>query len=230
MAVAAGLAGLVLTVLLFRAPAPAPARPRTARPSLELGPTKGTAGDPLFAEESSLRDPTPLFLPTEWNSEQKEVVLRAPDSIFPPYGAKPMFSDARLRLDLPPAIAVPASPADALSDNPPGHPFLGLGRVDHVILPLLPRGAFVAIVAADSGMRVFSQELTDVPPDLADAPPEGGAWQFMAAVDPAGLVGPLVPTVRSGTSADRYFLDYLREKLRIGERLPPGFYRISIGP
>jgi hypothetical protein len=48
--------------------------------------------------------------------------------------------------------------------------------------------------------------------------------------DAAGLVGPLVPTIRSGTAADAYFLKYLTESLRVGERLSPGFYRISVGP
>jgi len=53
----------------------------------------------------------------------------------------------------------------------------------------------------------------------------------MAAVDPAGLVGPVVPTVRSGVSeVDDYFARYLEETLRVGQRLAPGFYRISVGP
>jgi len=39
-----------------------------------------------------------------------------------------------------------------------------------------------------------------------------------------------VQTLRSGTDADGYFLKYLTESLRVGERLSPGFYHISIGP
>ncbi len=82
--------------------------------------------------------------------------------------------------------------------------------------------------------------------DLEEAPPllRAGAWQpleFMAAVDPAGLVGSLMPTVRSVTPPDNHFpqLDaealqwlekYLAQKLRVGERLGPGFYRICVGP
>jgi hypothetical protein len=55
--------------------------------------------------------------------------------------------------------------------------------------------------------------------------------EFVAAVDPAGLVGPLVPTVRSGVEeVDNFFQNYLARTLRVGERLAPGFYRICVGP
>ena len=55
--------------------------------------------------------------------------------------------------------------------------------------------------------------------------------EFIAAVDTAGLVGPLVPTVRStDADVDDYFGRYLAETLRVGQRLAPGFYRISVGP
>jgi hypothetical protein len=70
---------------------------------------------------------------------------------------------------------------------------------------------------------------------LADArPPAAAQWrpmEFIAAVDPSGLVGPLVPTSRSGADdVDTYFGHYLADTLRVGQRLAPGFYRITVGP
>jgi hypothetical protein len=55
--------------------------------------------------------------------------------------------------------------------------------------------------------------------------------EFLAAVDPAGLAAPLTLTTRSGVEdVDTYFQNFLAHTLRVGERLAPGFYRISVGP
>jgi hypothetical protein len=123
---------------------------------------------------------------------------------------------------------VPASAAAALADDPPGVPLLGFGRTDEPVTPLAARGAFVEVVAAGGGRPVLAEALT------AAAPPADAPWQpmeFMAAVDAAGLVGPLVATVSSGAGpVDAYFRRYLADTVRIGARLAPGFYRISVGP
>jgi hypothetical protein len=53
----------------------------------------------------------------------------------------------------------------------------------------------------------------------------------VAAVDAAGLVAPAAITRRSGfEDVDSYFQNFLVQTLRVGERLSPGFYRISVGP
>lgn len=231
LAVFAGAAVLALGIALFRSPRPAAApAPSHSKLTLRLGEPEGTPADPLFREDAEAHDPTPLFLPTRWNSSEKEVSRREPNGAFESFGPKLAFSETGLALSLPPPVAVPARPADALDANPPGHPFVGIGRTDSPPPVVSARSAFVEIVAAGTGQRVFARALTGLPPGVADAPPEGGAWEFMAAVDAAGLVGTLVPTVRSGTPADGYFLNYLVRTLRIGERLSPGFYRISVGP
>lgn len=230
-AVIAGALALALVAALFRAPTP-PRSPTisSAKPTLSLGPSQGASSDPLFSEDAALNDPTPLFLPTQWNSTQKEAPLRASDIAFTGYEPKFAFGATDLNLSLPPATSVPSRPAEALVVNPPGHPYLGLGRTSGTVQALSPRGAYIEIVAAGSGQQVLSQPLVDLPSQVADSPPGEGAWQFMAAVDVAGLVGPLIQTVRSGTPSDGFFLDYLSQKLRVGERLPPGLYRISVGP
>jgi hypothetical protein len=69
---------------------------------------------------------------------------------------------------------------------------------------------------------------------ITGAPPGKGGWapvEFVARVDAAGLVGPLVVTERSGLEeVDVFFANYLARTLRVGERLAPGFYRICVGP
>jgi hypothetical protein len=53
----------------------------------------------------------------------------------------------------------------------------------------------------------------------------------VAAIDPTGLAAPLTITTRSGVDeVDAYFQNFLARTLRVGERLAPGFYRISVGP
>ncbi len=231
VAAVAGAAALAFGISLFRplgAPPPRAASPPTL--ALQIGAQPGSPADPLFQEDAQAHDPTPLFLPTQWNSSEKEVPRREPSQTFENFGAKLVFSEINLALDLPSPTAVPERTADALDSNPPGQPFVGIGRSDSPPPVVSLRSAFLEIVAAGSGQRVFSQALIGLASGVADSPPEGGAWQFMAAVDAAGLVGALVPTVRSGTTSDGYFLDYLVRTFRVGDRLAPGFYRISVGP
>jgi hypothetical protein len=89
--------------------------------------------------------------------------------------------------------------------------------------------AYVEIVDAGTGRSVFGAPVNDAQPPTSSVP-----WQpmeFMAAVDSSGLVGPVVPTTRSGVAeVDAYFGRYLADTLRVGQRLAPGFYRIVVGP
>ena len=227
----ATLAGVLVVgcvLLLFRMPVPAPSATGEAKPSVGLVVLGAKSADPLLAERAALFDPTPLFLPTEWSSEHKEYAVSEPGGASHPYPPELTFAVSALSLDLPPPVEMPRSPAEALAGDPPGAPFLGLGRVDLPPGRLQPRGAFVEIVEAGSGRSVFARPVSDA------NPPGGAPWQpmeFLAAVDAAGLVGPLVPTLRSGAyEVDNFFQNYLADTLRVGSRLPPGFYRITVGP
>jgi hypothetical protein len=184
--------------------------------------------DPVVITSTMLLDPTPLFLPTEYNSSRIDYVPREPGGTFAGFPFKKTFADSELELHLPPPTVIPASPADALIGDPPGAPFIGFDRGDPVVQPLGPRAAYVEIVEARSGRSVLEMPVTDA------HPPASMPWQpmeFIAAVDAAGLVGPLVTTTRSGADdVDTYFGRYLAETLRVGQRLAPGFYRIIVGP
>jgi len=186
--------------------------------------------DALLSEEAFFHDPTPLFLPTRWNSTPEVPEPEAGDA-FHPYPAELAFATNDLKLNLPPPVTVPGSPAEALVANPPGNPILGFGQTDASV-PILPaRGAFIEIVNAGTGAPVYSRALTDA------RPPTTALWQpleFVVEVDAAGLVGSPVLAAQSGVEkVDAYFGGsggYLAQNLRVGELLNPGFYRIFVGP
>ena len=217
-----GVLALVWVALNLKLPEPPIAeKPAQAHPSVGLVDSVVIRGTPL-------RDPTPLFLPTLFNSSRKDYVPRQPDGSFEGFPATLTFSESEPEFRLPPPVAIPSSAADALVGEPPGVPFLGFGRRDMVVQILGPRGAYVEIVDAGSGRSVYARSVDDA------HPPASSPWrpmEFMAAVDSAGLVGPLVLTVHSNVAeVDAYFAHYLAETLRVGQRLEPGFYRICVGP
>jgi hypothetical protein len=181
-------------------------------------------------EHVSFYDPTPLFLPTEWNARPEAlagITEREPGDEAR-YGAQLVYGMNAIKLAFPSRVAVPEKPVDALKIWGSDAPFLGMGEKDVVLTPRPRRGALVEVVTADTGRQVLSQVLADVrPPGNGDWPP----LEFLIAIEPGGLLG--LPTVIPGsTSAEvtAYFQNYLAKVLRVGERLPPGFYRIKVGP
>jgi hypothetical protein len=217
---------LVACLLLFRAPGGRrvgtfqPLQPPADRVKLVS----------LKRNEAALTDPTPLFLPTEWNAGQNALpanTQREPGGSFQGYPAKLAFAEAELKLQFPATVALPARPADALAADRAGQSFLGVGQADRPVIQLVERKGFIEIQAAASGQRLMAQSLTN-------AVPPGGAWQpleFLVAVDAMGLVGPPILTESSHVAAvDGYFQNYLVKTLHAGERLAPGFYRVCIGP
>lgn len=223
------VAGTALTTALFRAPEEASAsrgQPLTVPPIL----VRADHGvDVAFDEQKILEDPTPLFLPTKWNAARRGVARPEPGATFENY--QPSYVAATveggLRMDFPHPLAIAATPVEALAE-PPGSLLVGIGRSSTLPPPLSERSAFVEIVVDGTGQAVLRQALLDA------RPPGEGAWQpmeFLAHVNPMGLVGTLALTRRSGVEGvDDYFQRYLVQTLRVGQKLAPGFYRISVGP
>ncbi len=209
-------------VALFRSPR-VPPRIEPAKPAnssrVEL--TK------VVRAEAALLDKTPLFLPTEWNTAHKEVVLPQSGGAFSDYAPKYAYDEAEL-MSLKPTAPISLSAADALMLTPPGPAFLGFGRSQAQVTTLQKRGAFVEVLRAKEGQRVWAKALTEA------QPPKAAVWgplEFLATVDAAGLTGPLVLTAHSGVEeVDAYFQKYLTQNLAIGAMLAPGIYRISVGP
>lgn len=225
-------AAAVLAVLLplFHSPSPRGDLPRaTARPEapIKLAPAR--------ADELAMRDLKPLFLPTPYNAAPTEPAHLEPGgALLARDDEKLKFKDENPALRLPSPVQVPAGPVEAIA-NPPGPLALGIGRVD-ARLPAAPaHGAYVDLYVAGTGKRVFEDPLVLEPrarPMAANR--EIMDWrplEFLAAVDPAGLVGPLVLTRSSGVEdVDNHFRNYLARTYNLGDRLPPGFYRIVVAP
>ncbi len=231
LAVAAGGA------LLFRVPAgPAPVPAAPVPTVVEL--RKLSRETSLQSEEAALRDLAPLFLPTPRNATLERLPQREPgrsmiDRETPQLG----FGEggAGLEKDLPPVASLngrtlaAAGPLDALLGIAPGPGLSGFGRNDPKVPALAPRGAVVEVVAAGTGRTVLADRLA---PEAK--PPTDQIWQplvLFAAVDAAGLVAPLSVVGASGVDAvDVHFRSYLARTYRVGERLAPGFYRITVAP
>jgi hypothetical protein len=236
-AVAAGFVLIFLAAALFRPQPPLPAGPPAPpRPSVRLVRSSARdadlpGGGDIASEDAALHDPTPLFLPTRWSSAQKELPGLPSEGSFTGYAPRLVFAEDRLGLDLEPA-GPPMRAADALREGPQGsNPLIGFGRTQAPVPALGPRLARVCAADVRTGRIVFEESIPDAPGAPAEL--RTGAWEpleFMAAVDAAGLVRPLVAAARSGTAADSFFLGYLSGNFRIGDRLAPGFYRIWVGP
>jgi hypothetical protein len=234
---AVGLVGAV--ALLVRAPAPLapPPRPQPI-PMVGLSRLDGATGDAVLREEARLRDPTPLFLPiAELNAAQgvnPKGTVREPGDTFLGYPGKPAFGNADVQFAFAPAVVVPDEkrPVEATSLTDWTLPLQGMGQRDVTPPILAARGAYVDIRAAADGSSLgLEQALTEA------KPPTQQEWQpmeFLAAVEPGGLVGQPSLMVSSGVEkVDQYFLEYLVKSWRVGERLSKlktGFYVIKLGP
>lgn len=188
-------------------------------------------GDALLIEEVALRDPTPLFLPTPWNAGEDALAMNAPrepGGAFQDYAPHFTFPETELQIEFRAPAKIPANAADALATTYADAGVLGLGRVDRANPTLQSRDGFIEIVSAADGALMMREPLTNV--GLS----QGRTWQpleFMVAVDSAGAVRPPVLTESSRVSqVDSFFEEYLVRVFHIGERLAPGFYRVSIGP
>jgi hypothetical protein len=231
--ISAAIAGLTMAMLLplFRAPK-AVAPSQLARPTTVQGKPFVTV-TPGRHDELALRDLAPLFLPTPYNAAPTEQVAREPAlNVFDTDTTKLNFGETDPGLQLPTPLHAPASPTEVLADSPA--PFVaGMGRTDTKIPTAPPHGAYLEVFAASSGESVLIQTLEpSARPKVVDRPvPDWRPLEFMAAVDPSGLVGQLVLTTGSGSEdIDNHFRNYLARTFRIGDRLTPGFYRIVVGP
>lgn len=181
-----------------------------------------------------MRDLAPLFLPTEYNAVPTPLPELEPGRNYfeRDPGTRWKFEANKAALQLPVPVQAPASPIDVVAETLP--PLAaGIGRTDATVPPMQPNGGHVDVFAGDAHESVLQVTL---PPDTSGPIALRGpvAWkplEFVAAVDAAGLTGPLVLTRGSGVEEiDNHFRNFLAGAFRLGDRLPPGFYRIVVGP
>lgn len=205
-------------------------------------PTVGMSGllvpNAAVQEAAEMRDLAPLFLPTERNAQLSRLPRREPGQTMLDVDApRWAFQESALRFSeaLPSPAALNGRPAaeaglaDALVPTAGAVALTAFGRGEAPLPRLSARGATVHVVATATGEEILQAEL---PADAA--PPSEKVWQpvqFLAGADAAGLVGPLIVVEGSRVEeVDQYFRRYLVESFRIGQRLSPGSYRITVGP
>jgi hypothetical protein len=194
-------------------------------------------GDGLLQDEAVLRDPRPLFLPTRFNASPMEPRREAGRTLFDLDRAaeEPGETDTSIVRELSPVAVLNGRPAgeasglDALAPSQSEVGVVGLGRGEKTVQPLRQRGGYLQVFSAATGAMVLAEALA---PGLA--PAGGKDWEPMelfAVVDAAGLASPLV-LVSSSTvdEVDAHFRRILGQVFRVGERLPPGFFRLVVGP
>lgn len=188
------------------------------------------AGNVLLNEEAMLFDPTPLFLPTEWNVGHNTLpdnLIRDTGHSLSDYPAQLTFNEVGVVLGMRSPVEVPAKVVDVLPMLGRRQPFTGMGRTEATVAVVPERGARVDVMAVRDGATALSLTVpaNQLPSDL---------WQpmeFLLAVDAAGLVGPPVPMVQaSDERLGAALQELLAKTLHLGERLGPGIYRVCVGP
>lgn len=238
--IAAAVGAVILVafaVSIFRAPSPAVPVPQVPAQSVVL--RKVTAEPGTLGDETMMRDLTPMFLPTERNARLRKLPAREPgQSVLDVERPRLGIADSGWRFDqkLPRVVTLDGAPVsrattalEVFEAIEPDARLFGFGREAVTITSMPPRGALVEIVNNRDGRRLFSEVL-----EVKARPVTDKVWQpleFLAAVGPAGLIAPLTLTTRSGVEeVDFFYRNYLVRTYRVGERLAPGFYRITVAP
>lgn len=233
---ALGLAVVAGFVWLVRLPPAVVKPPGSAESGVFLTPPPlSEEANEHLQEEMALLDPTPLFLPTRWNSggaavPRAEQQLSA--SSFRDFGPWYAFSedDPAVSFKLgsePPASALEAVPLMRPDAGPAG---LVLGRRDEPVRPLGRRAGWIEIAtAADGVIRVQDDLRLGAGSSLGD----DVLWMpvdLVVAVAKSGMVGrPMLLGSTGDERMDGMLPELIARDRRILGLLSPGIYRISVG-
>lgn len=210
-----------------------PAPPAQSRPRVTVLAESGAAAGPLVREQMELFDQQPLSMPTRWNAGDAPLpaeLQRQPGEAFGMFEPRLAFAAERLEPLFGPRGGAPG-------DGRAGLRTLGamaggwavLGRRDRPAPPLPAREAAVEVRRYSGGgdAVVLSEALQGLPEAV-----RAHDWtpvEFSVAVEPGGLLGVPTLTVGSGVEeVDAFLGGFLARDFRLGERLPPGFYRVSV--
>lgn len=189
----------------------------------------GVNGNQLLADEADLVDPSPLFFPTGRNYGQNAVAAnlrRLPDEGFRNFEPRYRFSDQNPGNFGREAVSVPDRLADVLEQGA-AVPFAGIGEVDRVRRPLPERNGFIEVKTLQDGVLVHESVVENSGFPTGDFAP----MEFIVSVGPAGMIGePLLATNSGSDSVDVFVRNFLAKTYRLGDRLPPGIYRVAVGP
>ncbi|HVU17745.1 MAG TPA: hypothetical protein VHD32_12520 [Candidatus Didemnitutus sp.] len=183
----------------------------------------------VLAEQAEYFDPTPLFIPTAHNFGQGPLparVVRQPGQIFNDISPNLTFKERALANYAFGYQSEAASVSDILEQGNEA-PFAGFEQVDGRGPTISQRIAYLSIKSMKTGMEIMGQSL----PELKLPTTEFAPMDFLALVGNSGFVGEPLMTSGSGSEeVDGAVRKYLAQKLRLGDRLPPGQYVVSVGP
>lgn len=199
-----------------------------AQPLVRLAGAVTAAGEQVLREKAELMDPTPLFFPTEWNYGQRplrEGSLKQPGQVFGSFEPKLTVGEQNIANYGAEATAVPEKLVDVLVQGNEA-PFAGMGQIDAQRSTLSVRSGYIEVQRYKDGEIIISQQLSGINAPRTDFAPV----EFLVVVGSAGLIGEPVLTSGSGwEEVDNFFRAYLVKSYRLGERLRPGQYRVSVG-
>ena len=233
LAAGVALAGRVAFIFWGREEAAVPPPPSHSRPRVTVVTETGTGGGPLVKEQMELFDQQPLSMPTEWNAGAQglpEELRRQPGEVFGMYEPHLAFAAERLEPVFGPGGSIPSNGRDGLRViGAMAGGWAGLGRVDRPVRPAPVRDAALEVrrYAGGQAQVVLRESLRELSQEVRDH--DWAPMEYSIVVAPSGLIGVPTLTVGSGVEAvDAFFGSYLAGDFRLGERVPPGFYRVSV--
>jgi hypothetical protein len=123
------------------------------------------------------------------------------------------------------AVSVPETLSDVLVQGNEA-PFAGMGQVDVQRSTLPVRAGFLEVSRLNDSDIIIKQSLTGIQAPRSDYAPV----EFLVVIGSAGLIGDPILTSGSGwDEVDSFFRAYLVKSYHLGERLPPGRYRVVVG-
>lgn len=201
---------------------------KTPEPFVRVGGGGAAAADRVLRERADLFDPAPLFVPTVRNYGRGQLpahLIKHPGQVFGDFGAKLSFTEGSLGSYGAENPAAGEGLADVLSRSNEV-PFAGLGE-NGAGRPRLPGRSAVIQIKNMEGNELHTKSFSD----LTVPRPDFAPLEFVAAVGPAGLIGDPLLTRGSGhDEVDVFFQTFLAKIHRLGTLLPPGRYRVMIGP
>lgn len=182
-----------------------------------------------LAEQSSLLDFEPLFLPTGWNAEPERASVFDRSRRSEPF--KAYEAEISTELATVPVMAtplLPQTPQEAIELDSSAI-FTTFGRTAAETLALAGRQGQVQV---ESLHAVRPPKFVDIPSQTIEGLADGalGLGVFLIEVDGTGSV--TLPLLRRSTgtdAADRLWRDYLHSNAT-GWNLGPGSYLLTVGP
>ncbi len=224
VAIAGALAAAAVSLFPLRLRLPPPHPAPTGPAVVVFRPAPSASAD--FA------DPAVLYMLNRWSAKPRaladDAIERPGDTLLLPIEGRLAVGPV-LRLELPPPVPVPDSPAGVLDVGPPLAPYAGFGRSDIALPVAAARVALVQAFDMGDGRPVGRWPIVSAP--VPTAARDWKPLEFSIVVDLAGLVGKPSLVSSSGVpEVDRFFRDYLENTLRVGAQLEAGSYRIRVEP